>query len=264
MNKDGNYTDLPILAELYDLVPGYINRVDREFYPHYCVELGGKTLELGCGTGRVLIPVAEAGCEITGLDISKHVLSICQNKLALLDRDIQKRVNLIQSNMTDFNIDNKFNLAIIPFRAFQHLISVDDQLSCLKHINQHLAVNGLLIFDIFQVDLNRINNPRFQEEMEDFPEYELDDGRRLRRTHRVRAFNTTDQYNDVELIYYLTDKNGVTERIVHAFPMRYFFKAEIEHLLARSGFRLVDLFGDFDKSPNSEKSPEMIIFAEKI
>ena len=264
MTKHGDYTDLPILAELYDLVPGYINRTDREFYLNLCKEVDGKILELGCGTGRILIPIAEAGKEITGLDLSEHMLSVCQKKLSLLDRDIQEKVNLIQGNMTNFSIDDQFNLVTIPFRAFQHLITVDDQLSCFKSIHHHLMANGLLIFDLFQVDLNIIKNRILNEEIEDFPEYELNDGRRLRRTHRVTAFNTEDQFNDVELIYYLTAKNGITERIIHAFPMRYFFRAEIEHLLDQCGFQIIHIYGDFDKSSLTENSLEMFFIAQKI
>jgi len=263
LTKYGNYNDLPVLAELYDLVPAYINRIDREFYLNYSLNIGGKTLELGCGTGRVLIPIAKAGINITGLDLSDNMLSVCRKKLTALDEDIQKRVTLINGSMTDFNIDDKFNLITIPFRAFQHILSVDDQLSCFKCINRHLGKNGLLIFDVFLVNLKIIANPRINEEIDDFPEYELDDGRRLRRTYRIISSSAIDQCNDIEMTYHLTDKNGNTEQIVQAFSMRYFFKFEIEHLLSRSGFQIIEIFGNFDKSPLKDKSPEMIIMAEK-
>ncbi|MBN1212417.1 MAG: methyltransferase, partial [candidate division Zixibacteria bacterium] len=71
----GSYKDHPRLAELYDLVPGYKKLHDIDFYVEQCLNRRGKTLELGCGTGRVLIPLAEAGIEITGLDVSEHMLS---------------------------------------------------------------------------------------------------------------------------------------------------------------------------------------------
>jgi hypothetical protein len=97
-----------------------------------------------------------------------------------------------------------------------------------------------LIIDVFQVDLKRITNPRATEESEDFAEYELLDGRRLRRTSRLAAFHPADQVNDVEMIYYVTNTDGTTERIVQAFPFRYVFRYEMEHLLVRGNiFRSV-------------------------
>ena len=71
------------------------------------------------------------------------------------------------------------------------------------------------------------------------------------------------QFSRVELIYYLTDVFGKVTRMVQAFPMRYFFRYEVEHLLARCGFKVIELFGDFDRSPLAEESPEMICIAEK-
>lgn len=264
MRKHGGYEDEPVLAELYDLVPAYAERCDRDFYLRCSMKAGGKILELGCGTGRILLPIAEAGCRITGVDLSKHMLARCRQKLQLKPIDVQERVQLVQGNMTDFDLGDEFHLTIIPFRAFQHLIDSDDQLSCLRQINRHLVMQGKLIFDVFQVNLKFLNDPRITEETEDLAEYELADGRRLRRNHRIAAFHRAEQYNDVEMIYYLTKTDGTTERIVQAFPFRYFFRYEIEHLLARCGFRVVDLFGDFDRSPLTDESPEMIFVAEKF
>jgi hypothetical protein len=72
-----------------------------------------------------------------------------------------------------------------------------------------------------------------------------------------------DQVNDVEMIYHLANTDGSTERIVQSFPFRYFFRYEMEHLLDRCGFKVVDLFGDFDRSPLADNSPDMIFVAEK-
>lgn len=259
----GNYQDSPILAELYDLVPDYIARPDTGFYIECAAAATGRVLELACGTGRVLIPIAESGCDITGLDLSEHMLAQCRRKLELKVENIRDRVELVQGNMTSFSLDKVFDLTIIPFRAFLHLITVSDQLSCLTNINRHLAMNAKLIFDVFQVDSTRINNPRFLNEQVDFPDRVLPDGRKLRRNHRIVAFHSAEQYSEVELIYYLTDIDGSTERIVHAFPIRYIYRYEMEHLLARCGFKIVAIYGNFDKSPLCDDSPEMIFVAEK-
>jgi hypothetical protein len=114
------------------------------------------------------------------------------------------------------------------------------------------------------VDPNRIANPAYTEESEDFPDVELPDGRTFRRAHRIVAFHRAEQYNDVELIFYVTYPTGKTMRLVQEFPFRYFFRYEVEHLFAQTGFRVTELFGDFDKSPLSNDSPEMIFVAEKL
>jgi len=92
----------------------------------------------------------------------------------------------------------------------------------------------------------------------------LADGRKLTYSGCIAAAHPSNQYNDVELIYYVTDKEGTTERFVDAFPWRYYFRYEVEHLLARCGFRIIDQYGDFDLSPLDDSSAEMIFVTEKL
>lgn len=264
MSKFGDYEDKPFLAELYDLVPRYSGRRDLEFYVELCRSAGGKVLELGCGTGRVLMPLANAGMEIVGLDLSTHMLAKCSQNLASQPAEIRNRIELVHASMTDFDLGRQFDAVIIPFRPFQHLVSVSDQLACLKCARRHLRDDGLLAFDVFQVAFSAMTDPRRREESEDLPEFELPDGRKMRRCNRFAATHRAEQYNDLEIIYYLTHPDGRTERLVQGFPFRYFFRYEIEHLLARTGFALVTVYGDFDKSPLADDSPEMIFVARKV
>jgi SAM-dependent methyltransferase len=261
-NKNG-YKDFPLHPELYDLVVDFKNRSDRDFYVNMCLDAAGKVLELGCGTGRVLIPAAEAGCQITGLDLSEYMLSRCQEKLEQTAKDVQTRARLIRGDMADFQIDDIFDMTIFPFHVFQHLISVDKQLACLRKINSHLAMSGKLILDVFAVNLEKLLGVKINEEFEYTPQSGLSDGRLLQSTHRITAVHRIEQFSDVEMIYYLTDTKGNTERLVHSFPFRYFFRYEIEHLLGRCGFELIDIYGNFEKSSFTDDSPEMIFVARK-
>jgi len=263
MSQFGGYEDHAFLAELYDLVPAYATRADTQFYLDQGRAADGPVLELGCGTGRVLVPLAREGCTITGLDLSPYMLAKCRQNLEAEPPEVQARVTLLQASMTDFDLGRQYALATIPFRPFQHLVAVPYQLDCLRCIHRHLQPGGRLVFDVFQVIPARITTPR-PEEVEDTPEFALPDGRRLRRTNRTIATHRTEQYNDVEIIFYLTDRDGVTHRLVQGFPMRYYFRYEMEHLLARCGFKIIDLYGDFDRSPLGDTSPEMIFVAEKV
>ncbi len=258
------YQSSPLIAELYDFLPLHLNRRDKDFYVDQSKEEQGTILELGCGTGRILVQIAEAGCRIIGLDSSEFMLDRCREKIRNLPEATRKNALLIGDSMTAFDLNEKASLAIIPFRAFQHLISIQDHMACLTSINRNLVPGGRLIFDVFQVDPTRLQASKQMTEYEDTPEFDLPDGRKLRRTNRVTNIHIAEQFNEVELIYYLTGTDGQTERIVQAFSMRYFFRFELEHLLARCGFSIEQMYGNFDRSPLSNLSPEMIIVAAKM
>lgn len=261
MSRSGGCEYDAFLAELYDHIPPYATRGDVDFYVGLACAAQGKILELGCGTGRILIPTAAAGCEIVGLDLSQPMLARCEQKLRAQPPEVQARARLVRGGMTDFNLEETFALVTTPFRSFQHLLRVEEQLACLRAAYRHLQAGGRLVLDVFQVDLRWMEVR--EEETEDFPETSLPDGRRLRRTYRTAAVHWAEQYKDVELIYTVSHPDGRRERRVQSFPFRYFFRFELEHLLARAGFALVEEFGNYDRSPLGDGSPEMIFVAEK-
>ena len=264
VSRFGGYEDQEFLAEFYDIVYKDRRPKDIDFFIAYSKKAEGRTLELGCGTGRVLIPTAISGCKITGLDVSPYMLKRCRDKLGRQPKKVQERVRLVQGDMTSFQTGEMYQLVTIPFRPFQHLISVEEQRACLECIYRHLASDGLIILDIFHPNpLRLVPNTKYTTEIEDIPETELPDGRKLRRTNRATSFHRDQQYNDIEIIYYITHPNGKTQRLVQSFPMRYFYRYEMEHLLRLCGFGIVSLYGDFDKSEFSADSPEMIFIAEK-
>ena len=102
MSKYGGYEDHEFVADFYDAMYTNPARRDIDFFVDYSRKAGGKTLELGCGTGRVLIPTALAGCEITGLDLSPYMIKKCREKINRLPREVRKNVLIIQGNMTNF------------------------------------------------------------------------------------------------------------------------------------------------------------------
>ncbi len=187
--NNAGYEDNPFVAEFYDPVYNALARRDTGFYVDMSVKSGGRTLELGCGTGRVLIPTAKAGCEITGLDSSQYMLAKCREKLTQEPSEVQARVELIRGDMTDFSIGKQFSLITIPFRPFQHLITVAEQKACLTCVRKHLADFGKFVFDVFQPFPPRLIDPKYLMEMETDPRVTLPDGSSMRRTNRVAAFH---------------------------------------------------------------------------
>jgi SAM-dependent methyltransferase len=253
------------VAELYDYVVPYATRADVQFYVDEALAANGPVLELGCGTGRVLIPVARAGVSIAGLDASPGMLAMCKAKLGLEPASVQSRGELHLGDMRAFELRRKFALVTIPFRPFQHLLTVDDQLACLACIHRHLENRGRLILDLFNPSLDYLANRPIGVEMPEGPPFTMPDGRQVERSFQIVSQDRFAQVNRVELIYDVRHTDGRKERQVHAFWMRYFFRYEAEHLLARSGFAVEHLYADYDRSAYGSTYPgELIFVARKV
>jgi len=264
MDQDtGGYQSNPLVAQLYDQVIPYRDRPDVQFFVNAAIESGGPVLEVGCGTGRILIPTARAGISITGLDLSDHMLDVCQADLKEEPREVQERVDLVQGDMRDFVLDQKFALITTPFRPFQHLITTADQIKCLENIHHHLQPNGTFILDIFNPSLAGITAGNLGQEIGAEPEFTTPEGIKVCRFNKTNQRDHHKQVLDVELIYYLTYPDGREERVVHAFLMRYLFRYEAEHLLARCGFEVMDVFADYDKNPLGSTYPGELIFISR-
>ncbi len=263
MTKPENFGEYASIAELYDYVVPYQKRADVRFFVEAASQASGAVLEVGCGTGRILIPTARAGVEITGLDLSPHMLSVCREHLKTEPKSVRSRARLVEGDMRQFKLDQTFNLVTLPFRPFQHLTTVEDQLSCLSCILAHLKPGGKLILDLFNPSLEALTGQKTGEEMAEEPEFSMPDGRRVIRRHKVAAKDLFNQIIHSELIYYVTHPDGRKERLVQAFPMRYLFKFEAEHLLARCGFEVETLYADYDKSSYGSKYPGELIFVAR-
>jgi len=263
MDNAGGYIDYPFVAEFYDHFTPYRDRKDIGFYLWAAEEYGASILELGCGTGRVMIPLAKAGYEITGLDLSEPMLSVCRQKLSQMPRDVQDRVNLVQKSMRNFELKQKFSLITTPFRCFQHLIKAEDQISCLKCAHNHLKKDGHLILELFNPWIKYLVDDSRLEESGDDPPFVMPDGREVLRRWRTTKSNLFEQYLDIDIIYYVTHPDGRKERLVHSFLIRYLFRYEAEHLLARCGFELEHLYADFDRSSYGSKTPGELIFVAR-
>ena len=142
-------------AELYDRyargLPG-----ELEFYVDEACRAGSPCLELGCGTGRILLAAAEAGAQVVGVDRAPAMLDVLRAKLATLSEQVQKRVEVVQTDMRTFDLGRRFGRVLIPYRAFLHLLTDAEQRLALERIHQHMAPDGRLIFNVFDPDLEII------------------------------------------------------------------------------------------------------------
>ncbi len=146
-SKDGYYFD-PHIAAAYDAecARHAVTRDDVPFYVNLArtADDDGQTvLELGCGTGRVTLPIAAAGVSITGIDSSPAMLDVARARSGGADNPRWR-----QDDMASFQLEQRFGLVIIPFRSFQHLLSTAEQRACLRRIHDHLLPGGRLALNL--------------------------------------------------------------------------------------------------------------------
>ena len=246
-------------ADVYDSIYAYV-REDIPFYVEEAARSGGPVLELGCGTGRVTLPIAKSGVDIIGLDNSEGMLEIARSKARLIETG-QGKIDLRSGDMRDFSLGQTFPLAIIPFRGFLALLSVEDQVRCLTNIRENLEPDGRLIFNIFVPD------PQMLVEDEDaaFHLRDVTDPETGRTfvLWQQTGVDTFNQVLSVRLIVDEIDRDGtVSKRFYCDYQIRYAHRIEVLHLLERCGYEVVDLYGDFDYSPFDEESGEMVWVAK--
>ncbi len=241
-------------ADVYDSVYSYVTE-DIPFYIDEARSAGGSVLELGCGTARGSIPIAQAGIEIVGLDSSPAMLEVARRKAEKAPGT--RRLRLVEADMRDFSLGEVFDLVIIPFRGFLSLLSVEDQVRTLASVRTHLASGGKLAFNIFVPDLNMlVQEGDVAYHLRDVTD--SDTGRQLVVWHQ----SAYDNHNQIISARVMVDELGVDgvvgRRFYRDFQLRYSHRWEIRHLLEVCGFEIVDLFGDFERSPFDETSTEMV------
>lgn len=246
-----------LLARYYDLENADLTD-DLPFWLELAEETGGPVLEIGCGTGRVLFQLAQAGHRVAGIDNSPQMLGLARAKLTRRS-DVAGRVELLEGEMKAFDLGRRdFRLAILPFNTFSHLLTTADQAAALTAIRRHLADGGQLAMDL--------PNPGDVYASEDI-------GVTLERTFRdeptgstVQQFSSTDldraaQVARVTWLYDTIAPDGAVRRAVVPMTFRYTFPAEMSLLLEKCGFSLSHLYGDYDRSPFADGAPRMLTVA---
>ena len=243
-------------ARHYDSIYSYV-REDIPFYVEAAKRAGGPVLELGCGTGRVTVPIAEAGVEIVGLDSSEAMLEAASRKLERLSPG--GAVTLARGDMAQLpaEYEGRFSLVIVPFRGFLSLLTVPEQEQTLEGVRRSLAPGGRLAFNVFVPDLRMlVEDGDAAHHLRDVTDPET--GKRLVVWHQS-SYDNHNQVVCVRLIVdRLDDQGRVVERVYHDYELRYVHRWEMHHLLVRCGFEVLDLFGDFDGSEFDETSGEMV------
>ena len=212
---------------------------------------------MGCGSGRILIPIAETGKAVVGIERSEQMLRQLRPRLAGLRQLSSGRAHAIRGDMRDFCLREQFALTIVPYRAFQHLLSDADQRRCLQRIREHLRPGGALVFDTF--------DPEFLDEQ---PEPVLDTsfsvgGGLTVDVRYTRHIDADTRILRQQLIFDERDENGGLLRSrTTALLLRCCSRVYMEEMLRTSGFEVAALYGGFRGEPVAEGGVQVWVAVE--
>jgi SAM-dependent methyltransferase len=238
---------------------------DIEWYCQKAVASRGPVLELGAGTGRLTIPLAEAGMHVSAVDLDGGMLDRLRRKMAALPGNLQSRISIHQSDMRSFALPDRFALVMIPFRAFLHNLTWDDQLAALERAYEHLKPGGELALNVFHPSLAymaanagvhegvwRAHRPRKLDGggfvvFSDMTSYDT--------VHqRLASLIRTEQF----------DRDGALVRThMMNLELAYLYKSDIVRLLDHAGFDLVRISGDFKGRPFGRDGDELVVEARR-
>lgn len=251
-------------ALLYDdLVSDWPGEMD--FYRKLALaakERGDAVLEVACGTGRVAARLAEAGVQVTGTDLSNDMLDIAAKKTKGMPN-----ARWVQANMQAFDLGERFGLALIPGHSFLFMLTIDDQISCLKSIYRHLLPGGMLVAHLDHQDLAWLGEIGSAKHGVFEPGHDLKHPQTGNTIHVSYAwsYERCTQAATLFQVWQEVDANGA---ILHRWewePKHFHcvFRYEMEHLLARAGFDVIALYGDFLQQDLDNDSSEMIWMARR-
>lgn len=250
MNPDSNaYYSSNLGVSAYDLFAGQgLLAGDVDYYLDCARSYGDPVLELGCGTGRITLPLADAGHDVVGLDISPAMLQLAEQKATGRHPDTG-HLKFVLGDMTAFDLDEHFSLALVPARSFQHITEPELQRTALECIHRHLVPNGHLILDLFDPNFDFLLGTKalapVSRECRD-PRT----GNLLRRTVIGRHVDPFVQTIREDLRFEVLDSSGqCTDHEETSWTLRWTMRQEMGYLLELTGFKPIGLYSDFAKSP---------------
>ena len=239
------------VARFYDAVYAHVrDGVDNEWYLARMARAGGPVLEIGVGTGRLFAEARRRGLDVRGIDVSAAMIERCHAKLAPGDRE---RVQV--ADAVNLRSDRRFALVCAPFRVLSHVHDTADQLQLLNSVHDCLEPGGAFVFDLYVPSLKWL-----LEGLNDVTDFdgEWAPGRRLHRVTSAGPADLSRQTTPVRMTYIWDDADG-EHRESWEFEMRFFFRFEIEHLVARSKLQLESIQGTFAGEALTAASREFVM-----
>jgi SAM-dependent methyltransferase len=238
------------IADLYDSFVK--SEVDVPFFTAEARKAGGDILELMAGTGRLTLPLVEAGIKVTAVDFSAAMLDVLRQKLAA--RGLQAETH--HMDVRTMQLGRQFRQIILPFQAFPELTKEADQKQALQRIHDHLTVDGVFICTLHNppVRLKSVDN-----HLRLAARQSLENGNQLH-VWLLQRYDPQTLVVDVLEFFEEYDAQGVMQvKRFSELQFHLLHQDVFERLIAETGFKVVDLYGDYTRAPfDPERSPFMI------
>jgi len=259
------------MADLYTVSAKYYDEAyatledlrDLQFYLEVARRTGGPVLELACGTGRVLVPIAQQGFRIDGVDSSPAMLDQLEQKLAREPRHVRELAGISIGDLRSYRSERKYPLVIIPFRPLQHMYTVEDQRAALHTAAFHLAPGGLLAFDVFYPRFESLLASVGQEMLELQWTRNNDPATIVRRYLRKESVDKINQNFSAQFIYRTYQDDRLIKEETAPLKMAYYTYPHLRALFLLSGLEIVEEYGSFEKAPLGNDSREMVFVLQR-
>jgi ubiquinone/menaquinone biosynthesis C-methylase UbiE len=260
-------------ASFYDWYDGPEHRtLQFELYGKLAQEAGGPVLELSCGTGLITLDLARHGHEITGLDVSSDMLNVAARKLEDEPEEVRECVALMEGDMSEFELGQRFSLVLIPTNSFCHLTSLEKQRACLGCVREHLRPDGMLVIEERHYPPSQLARLQGQRGVVRQWKSGVNPA-----TGLFTTFNSALRYIDVasQTICERTfidesQSDGTVRRFVrpeaegYSWDHRHYFnRFELQLLIESAGFRLEHLWGGHRREPFTADSESMVFVARR-
>ena len=253
--------------EIYDLDVGFVYGKKRraEFYSNEAQRINGNILELGCGTGDIVIALAQRGIDVTGLDISNRMLDRAAMKLAKEPQEIRSRAKLIHGDMETFDIPDQFSGIFMPYGTLLHLTSSEALDNCFRNIFAHLRPSGELIFDVLFPDpvyLGSVSGKGLRG-FKFASEIDIPDGSCQAYVHE--DYEAITQLLTGTFRYELLNScREVTKTWYRTLTLRVVSPEELRLHLLFSGFSAIKIWGGFEHQAQLDPTEDVVIQAKKV
>lgn len=227
---------------------GLFGRGYVEFWLSQARISGGPILELGCGTGKLSIPLAEAGFSVTGLDSSSALLQFAASK----NDDVQ----WIEGDMRSFDLDERFALIMLPSNNLGHLHTPEDFEGCASSVRRHLQPGGVFVIDVFVPNLNLLLRDADEEYVLD--EYDSPEGHGRARVMARSHYESTTQIMRTTTIRKVAGQPD----LVGSLDLKMYFPRELEALVRCNGLRIAARYGGHAGEAFDEESRFQILVCE--
>lgn len=231
---------------------------DLPLYLALAQRYGPRVLELGCGTGRVAVPLAQAGYQVVGVDQSAAMLGLARERCAREGVSVE----WIEGAIEAVELPRGAGLAICALDSFLHLTSRHAQEAALANVARALTDGGALALDLPTLAAWSDWSPGIRPLELVWSDHEPERGLV---THHFTSFraNPAEQTRHVTHIFEQQRADGTVRRWSAAYVLRFIGRFELALLLERAGLRLSGVYGDYDLGPLTEASERMIVIAER-